>query len=181
MNKLVDNILWNLAKFQDRIMGGGKNAVNRHIVKKGIVIGSDFRTSTNIRTAEPYLIEIGNNVTISHDVDFITHDNSVCKIFGVDNDLYGCIRIGDNCFIGAHAILMYGITIADNVIVATSSVVTKSIVEEGVIVAGNPARIVGRWADFKKKTSNSIIYTGNLSELEKKVKVLNNQDRFVKR
>lgn len=180
MNIINDQIGWVLAKVKRRL-GGGNKPVIEHLRKKGIKIGEDLYTSTNIRTAEPYLIEIGNNVTISHDVDFITHDNSVCKIFGVDNDLYGQIKIGDNCFIGAHSILMYGITIADNVIVAASSVVTKSIVEEGVIVAGNPARIVGKWDDFKKKTSDSIIHTGNLSELEKKVKVLNNQERFIKR
>lgn len=98
-------------------------------------------------------------MTISHDVDFITHDNSVCKLFGVGNDLYGKITVGDNCFIGAHARIMYGVKIADNVIIAAGSIVSKSISESNVVVAGIPAHIIGTWESFKEKCESKAICT----------------------
>lgn len=175
-----DNIGWIIAKIKCKL-GGGKPALNAFLRKKGIIIGPNTKTASNIKTAEPYLIEIGDNVTISHSVDFITHDNSVCKIFGVDHDLYGKIKVGDNCFIGAHAILMYGVTLADNVIVAAGSVVTKSISESNVIIAGNPARIIGSWDKYKQKNINKIIHAGHLSFDEKKSYILSNENLLIKR
>lgn len=69
------------------------------------------------------------------------------------SDLFGKISIGCNCFIGNGTIIMYGVSICNNVIVAAGSVVTKSITQEKVIVAGNPAKIIGTWEDFEHKYS----------------------------
>lgn len=48
------------------------------------------------------------------------------------------IVIGKNCWIGLNSIILRGVTIGDNSIVAAGSVVTKS-VPPNTIVAGNPA------------------------------------------
>jgi putative colanic acid biosynthesis acetyltransferase WcaF len=48
------------------------------------------------------------------------------------------ILIGKGVFIGARAFIMPGISIGDHAIVGSCSVVTKS-VDEGIVVAGNPA------------------------------------------
>ena len=154
---------------------GGKNELNKYLRKKGIKIGE------GTKTAEPYLIEIGKNVTLSHDVDFITHDNSVCKIYGVYNDIYGKIKVGDNCFIGAHSIIMYGVTLADNVIVASGSVVTKSVSQSNVIIAGCPARIIGTWDKFEEKTASHVMKLGNMSFKEKKERILSSPEKLIKR
>lgn len=57
--------------------------------------------------------------------------------------------------IGAGAVILPGITIGENAIVAAGSVVTKD-VPPNAIVAGNPARIVGYVTDpeFVKKLEN---------------------------
>lgn len=171
---------WLIAKIKCKL-GGGKPALNEYLRKKGITIGEHSKTATNIQTAEPYLIEIGDYVTISHDVDFITHDNSVCKIFGTFNDIYGRIIVGNNCFIGAHAIIMYGVTIADNVIVAAGSVVSKSITDSNVIVAGCPARIIGTWDQFGVKVKPNVAKLGHLSSNEKKRFLLEHPQILIKR
>lgn len=132
-------------------------------------------------SAEPYLLEIGDNVTISHGVNFIAHDNSVCKIFGVDHDLYGKIVIGNECFIGAHAVLMYGVTLPNRVIVAAGSVVTKSPETDNVILGENPARVIGSLEKFGEKTKLNEIHVGHLSYAEKRQKVLDNVERWVVR
>ena len=155
--------------------------LNKYLRKKGIKIGEGTKTASNIKTAEPYLIEIGNNVTLSHGVVFITHDNSVCKIYGVYNDIYGKIKIGHNCFVGAHSIIMYGVTIADNVIVASGSVVTKSITESNVIVAGCPAKVIGNWDEFSKKVKDYVMKLGNKPFDEKKSYLLSHMDKLIKR
>ena len=48
------------------------------------------------------------------------------------------VRIGRNVWIGIHCIIMRGVTIGDNSVVAAGSVVTKS-VPPNTLVAGNPA------------------------------------------
>jgi len=51
------------------------------------------------------------------------------------------VRIGRNCWLGTGAIILDGVTIGDNVIVAAGSVV-RSDVPSDCVVAGIPARIV---------------------------------------
>ena len=53
------------------------------------------------------------------------------------------IVIGDDVWLGAHSIITAGTHIANGVIVAAGAVVTRSITQEDVIVAGIPAKIIG--------------------------------------
>lgn len=50
------------------------------------------------------------------------------------------VRIGKNCWIGAGALIMPGITIGDNVVVGAGSVVTKDL-PSNVVAMGNPCRV----------------------------------------
>ena len=52
------------------------------------------------------------------------------------------VKIGDDVWIGARAIVLPGVTIADHAVVAAGAIVTKD-VHKWEIVAGNPARVVG--------------------------------------
>ncbi len=51
------------------------------------------------------------------------------------------VIIGDNVWIGMNAVILKGVTIGDNSVVAAGSVVTKNI-EPNTVVAGNPAVVV---------------------------------------
>ena len=82
---------------------------------------------------EPYLISIDDNVCVAAEVRFITHDVSCFRMahyLGIpinSVDKVGCIKLKDNCYIGAWSILMPNVTVGRNSVVAAGSVVTKSI------------------------------------------------------
>lgn len=52
-------------------------------------------------------------------------------------------RLGDGVLLFIGAVVCGDTYIADNVVIGANSVVTKSVYEENVTVAGNPARVVG--------------------------------------
>ena len=72
------------------------------------------------------------------------------RAYNVKLDSVGKIDIRDNVFIGYGAIVLPSVTISSNAIVAAGAVVTKD-VAEGDIVAGVPARPIGRVEDLVKK------------------------------
>ena len=51
------------------------------------------------------------------------------------------ITIGNHCWIGGHATINPGVTLGDNVVVASGAVVTKSF-GDNVVIAGVPARVI---------------------------------------
>lgn len=99
-------------KIQKKLMKLMRKDVMKYMLEEyrmnGAIIGENVRAFSPISSAEPYLIEIGNNVTISTGVQFCTHDNSAIKIFDNATDFVGKIKIGDHSFIGMNSILMGG-------------------------------------------------------------------------
>lgn len=81
----------------------------------------------------PVGIHIGEYTTVTFGVAILAHD--MARSFQADT------RIGKNCFIGAHSVILPGVTIGDSSIVAAGSVVNRD-VPPGSIVAGNPARVI---------------------------------------
>lgn len=73
---------------------------------------------------------IGDNVTIRHNTTI-----------GNAKENGGCPVIGNNVNIGANSVIIGEITIGDNSVVAAGSVIIKD-VPSGVLVAGNPAKII---------------------------------------
>lgn len=66
---------------------------NNEFVAAGGKLGKNFRGNGSLPHAEPYLLEIGDDVTIASGTHWITHDNSVIKL-GIDaTDYFGKIKI----------------------------------------------------------------------------------------
>ncbi len=59
------------------------------------------------------------------------------------------IKLGDNIWIGANAIILPEVEIGDNCIIGAGSVVTKSFTEDNLVIAGNPAKIIKKMQDEK--------------------------------
>lgn len=60
------------------------------------------------------------------------------------------VHIGKNCWIGAGAIIMPGVTIGDNVVIGAGSVVTKDIPSD-VVAVGNPCRVMRKVGEHDRK------------------------------
>ena len=92
-------------------------------------------------------INIGNGVLIGANCLIIDNDfhpiNSPDRRFSQKNISSAPINIEDNVFIGANSIILKGVTIAKNSVIGAGSVVTKD-VSENSIVAGNPAKEIGK-------------------------------------
>ena len=115
-------------------------------------IGRDCRINPDVRVTDPAYVRLGNNVTLSS-CSLIGHDASIGVIgraLGKRLDAVGKIDIRDNVFVGYGAILLPGITIGPNAIVAAGSVVNHD-VAPGTVVAGVPARPVGTFDDLAER------------------------------
>lgn len=70
------------------------------------------------------------------------------KIYADENNKYGCI-IGNDVWIGYNATIMGGCTIGDGAIVAAGALVKEN-VEPYTIVAGQPAKVIGKRFEDEK-------------------------------
>ena len=60
------------------------------------------------------------------------------------------IRIGNNVWIGAHSVVLPGVTIGDNVVIGAGSIVTRDIPANTVAV-GNPFRVMREISERDKE------------------------------
>ena len=113
----------------------------------GVSMGDGCQILTDPSLAfgsEPYLIKLGNHVDITYGVQFLTHEGGMWCARGMDSyyskyDCFAPIKVGDNVMIGIHSIIMPGVTIGNNVIIAANCVVTKD-VPDGAVIAGVPGK-----------------------------------------
>jgi acetyltransferase-like isoleucine patch superfamily enzyme len=126
-------------------MGGVEYA--RH---RGVKVGEGCRIYTKAWGSEPFLIMIGDRVTVTSGVQILTHDGAtwlVREADGVRYQRYRPVRIGCDVFVGLNAIILPGVTIGDRVVIGAGSVVTRD-VPDNTVVVGNPAKPVKTFDDY---------------------------------
>ncbi len=144
----------------------------------GVNIGVNNLVYSHFWGSEPYLITIGNNCQITEGVEFFTHGGAhVLRKENPDFDMFGKVVLGDWVYIGNNAMIMPGVTIGDNVLVAAGSVVTKS-VPSNVVIGGNPARIICSIEEFENKNKKYNVSCKSYSFEKKKKYLTNLEDKF---
>lgn len=136
----VRTILWRWLQVQI----GAHTSIHRNCRfyrPSGVSIGSHTVVNRNVLLDGRMGISIGNNVSISEGV----------TIFTLEHDLNdpefkhrgGKVIIEDRVFIGAHALILPDVTLAEGAAIAAGAVVTHDVASY-TIVAGVPARPIGQ-------------------------------------
>lgn len=156
-----------------------------YLRKAGANIGERTRLNCSVAAfgTEPYLITLGYDCLIAEQVHFITHDGGVKVLSDLDYfhgermDIIAPIEIGNNVYIGNGAYIMSGVTIGDNCIIGAAAVVTKDIPANSVAV-GVPARVI-RTIDeyYRNAVSRGRLHpTARMSPQDKKAYFLNRRN-----
>lgn len=148
----------------------------------GVKFGKNCLIATKNWSSEPYLIEIGDNVQVTHNVSIHTHGGShVARKMIPNFDMFGKVIIKDGAYIGAYSQIMPGVTIGEGSLVAAGSIVTKS-VPAGVVVAGNPAIYICSIEEYIERNKKYNLGTKGLSFEEKKKKLFAaNEEKIIKK
>ena len=181
MSELVNFIKRDIKNFYySKIKHMSEQQIKQEYLRKiGMNIGEEcFIFSDKIETAEPYLVSLGNHVTIANDVMFATHNASANFYLEGVSDIYGRINIGNYVFIGMGTIIIPSVTIADYCIIAAGSVITKSFYEQGKVIGGNPAKVIGSVEELKEKNKECKLMTWGMTFEEKKKYLIANEDKF---
>lgn len=96
-------------------------------------------------------IYVGDNVMFGPNVVLATAGHPILPELRVKQYQYNMpIHIGKNCWIGAGALIMPGVTIGENTVIGAGSVVTKD-VPANVVAVGNPCRVLREIGEHDKE------------------------------
>lgn len=109
-------------------------------VGRNVFIGLD----TWLDDQFPELVVIEDDVTVSFRVMVIVHDDAKRldrTQAGAGDGTVAPVVLGRGCYLGAGALLLPGVTVGENAVVAAGAVVTRD-VPPGTVVGGVPARVL---------------------------------------
>ena len=113
--------------------------------------GKNVYANFNLTLVDDTHIYVGDYTMIGPNVTIATAGHPIQPELRRKGMQYNMpVHIGNNCWIGAGAIILPGVTIGENTVIGAGSVVTKDI-PANVVAVGNPCRIlrpIGRQDDL---------------------------------
>lgn len=110
------------------------------IVEKNITVETNVFINSGCYFQDQGGIFIGDGTLIGHNVVLTTLNHGISP--DKRHDLFPApIHIGKNVWIGANVVILPGVTIGDNAVIAAGAIVSKN-VPENVVVGGVPAKII---------------------------------------
>lgn len=109
-----------------------------------IHVGDNFCANFDCVILDCAEVRIGRNCLIAPQVGIYTAHHPLDRTQRASGvEMASPVTIGDDCWIGGHATINPGVTLGNNVVVASGAVVTKSFGDD-LVIAGVPARVVRR-------------------------------------
>ena len=107
-----------------------------------IEIGARFYANVNLVILDGAKVSIGNDVFIAPNVGIYTAGHPLdAERRNQGLEYAHPVSIGDNVWIGAGVNILPGVSIGANSVIGAGAVVVRDI-PEGVLAAGNPARVI---------------------------------------
>ena len=105
-------------------------------------LGNHIYANFGLTLVDDTHIYVGDNTMFGPHVTVATAGHPIDPTLRAKEYQYNMpIHIGKNCWIGAGALILPGVTIGDNTVIGAGSVVTKDI-PSSVVAVGNPCRVM---------------------------------------
>ena len=111
------------------VVRGNKVKIGRNVV----IMNNALMMAAGGITIDDDVMVAANSQLISNNHDLYDHAILTCKP----------VHLKRNCWIGAGATILPGVTVGENAVVAAGAIVTRD-VEDNTVVAGNPAKVIKR-------------------------------------
>lgn len=127
----------------------------KRMKKDGLSVGQNFHILDDVVIDRHHCwhINIGDDVTLAPRVHILAHDASTKCLLGYTR--IAKVNIGNRVFVGASSIILPGVTIGSDVVIGAGSVITSD-VPDGVVVAGNPAKVICLTEAFIEKRKQEL-------------------------
>ena len=107
-----------------------------------IEIGENFYSNHNLVILDPGKVIFGDNVFIGPNCGFYTAEHPLdYETRNKGLEIAKPIKVGNNVWFGGNVVVLGGVTIGDNCVIGAGAVVTKDIPSDSV-AAGNPCRVI---------------------------------------
>ena len=107
-----------------------------------ISIGEKFYSNYNLIILDCGKVSIGDNVMLAPNVSIFTAGHPIdAEMRNKEWEYAIPVKIGNNVWIGGNTVINPGISIGDNTVIGSGSVLTKDI-PSNVIAAGNPCKVI---------------------------------------
>lgn len=115
--------------------------------------------SVSLAIVEPKsTITIGEDCMFAYDIELRTSDShSLIDANSGERINYAKdIHIGNHVWVGGKALILKGVKVADNSVIAAGSIVTKQFEQAGIVIGGNPARQIKTGVDWSRKRIDKV-------------------------
>lgn len=108
-------------------------------------LGSNIYINKNICVQCEKKITIGDGALLGWNINLRDTDGHMITENGVAKDIQREIKIGSNTWVASDCTILKGTTIADNCVIGCNSLVCgKRYLEQNVLIAGSPAKVIKR-------------------------------------
>ncbi len=114
-------------------------------------LGHNVYANFNLTLVDDTHIYIGDHVMIGPNVTIATAGHPIEPQLRKKVAQFNIpVHIGNNVWIGAHSVILPGVSIGENTVIGAGSIVSKDI-PENVVAVGNPCRVLRPISDHDRK------------------------------